>query len=112
MSGCASGAGATEAPPAVDVTGAWTGTWSAAAVGAGSFEMTLRQSGAKVIGDMKMSGTQQRAPGGVAVDGVVSGHALWFSGSGIRGELTVKGDETSGLATGTPQLMIRLRRQR
>ena len=105
--GCASGPAAPVAPPTVDVTGRWTGTWTAPGIGAGDAWVTLNQSGAKVAGEIRITGTPDNNPGG-PVEGMIEGNVLtfvWRNRNGAaRGEFTVRGDEMNG----STQLVARL----
>ena len=105
--GCASKAAVPVAPPTVDVTGRWTGTWIAQGIGAGDAWATLRQSGAQVTGELTLNGTPDLNRGG-PVEGTIEGNVLtflWRSRNGhARGEFTVEGEEMSG----STQLLARL----
>ena len=69
---------------------------------------TLQQSGAKVTGDLRLTGTPDLNPGG-PVEGTIEGNALafvWANRNGrARGEFTVQGEEMSG----ETRLLARLR---
>ena len=105
--GCASGPAAPVAPPTVDVTGRWTGGWSVPGIAAGHAWVTLQQSGAKVTGEIRITGTPDNNPGG-PVEGIIEGNVLtfrWRNRNGeAKGEFTVNGDEMSG----TTSLIARL----
>ena len=95
------------APPTVDVTGSWTGTWICTGFSAGEARATLQQSGAKVTGVLWLSGELDLNPGG-PVNGTIEGNVLtlnWATrdATGFN-QFTVNGDEMSGSA----QLLQRL----
>ncbi len=100
----------------VDVTGRWAGKWTEG--GSGEVELTLRQAGPKVTGEIQLTGIQHSHFWAGPIDGNVSGDVLRFSRSLIRGEMIVAGDEMSGtvtyqgIANVTPGAMkLRLQRQ-
>jgi len=105
--GCAPRPAASVLPPAVDVTGRWTGSWTIPGRGSGDAWVTLQQSGAKVTGEIRITGTPDNNPGG-PVEGMVEGNALtfiWTNRNGqARGEFTVTGEEM----TGSTELIARL----
>ena len=78
----------------VDVTGRWAGTYFQATGGGsgGVFDMTLRQTGPKATGDVRLTGPNVLGWSG-PVDGTVSGDVLKFSrpDGRLRGEVTVAG---------------------
>jgi hypothetical protein len=101
----------------VDVTGRWTGgTWSQSAVGGGTggaFEMTLRQTGPKMTGDVSLTGGNAHFWSG-PIEGTVTGDVLKFSrpDGRLRGEVIVAGDEMSGAVDfGSGTKPLRLQRQ-
>ena len=77
MTSCATTDSASTAPTSVDVTGKWAGQWAytQATLGSGQIEMTLQQTGAKVSGNMTVTGTPTVDRSG-AVSAVVSGNTL------------------------------------
>ena len=86
----------------VDVTGRWTGMWSGSGT-AGTFEMTLRQTGPKATGDVSLPGAYAHDFSGPIV-GAISGDVLSFSlpDGRLRGEVIVALDEMSGTVTLSP----------
>ena len=85
----------------VDVTGRWTGTWSGP--GGGDFELTLKQTGPKATGELRLTGGETQYWNG-DIAGTVSGHVLSFGrwDGRLRGEVIVALDEMSGTVTFTP----------
>jgi hypothetical protein len=89
------------AAPSADVTGKWSGQWAyvQATLGSGQIEMTLQQTGAKVSGNMLVTGTPVDRSG--AVSALVSGNTFQLVyPTGITGWLTVQGDTMSGRIDG------------
>ena len=82
----------------VDTTGRWSG--SVPGPGGGFFEMTLRQTGAKVAGALKLAGGDATLLDG-PVEGTIHGDVLKFGrpDGQLRGEAIVAGDEISGTVT-------------
>ena len=110
MAACATTA---SAPPTVDVTGKWAGTWQFTnpSLGGGQVEMTLKQTGADYQGDMQVSGAAVNRTG--YIQGTVSGNELrTIAPPGMTGYLTVKGDEMTGVVHGISDASVTLRRQR
>jgi len=108
--GCAS---APAAHPIVDLTGTWTGTWICTGFGAGEAWATLRQSGAKVTGDLRFNGEIDLNPGG-PVEGTIEGNVLTFhwatrDATGL-GQFTVKGEDMSGSTQLQERLQFNLAR--
>jgi len=100
VAGCAS-MDAPSTPPSVDITGSWAGTWgyTNASLGGGQIEMTLKQDGAKVGGNMTVTGTPVDRNG--PVSGLVSGNELRILyPTSITGRLTVKDNTISGQLDG------------
>ena len=87
----------------VDVTGQWVGSWSApgsATGGAGTFDMTLRQTGPKTLGDVRLTGRNAQIWSG-PIEGTISGDAFRFSrpDGRLRGEVILAGEQMSGTVT-------------
>jgi len=97
VSGCAS---TPAAPPSVNVTGTWAGTWAFEnpRLGAGSLTGTFQQDGAKLTGRFEVNG-----PNVVnhvsQIGGVVSGNEVKLTMPSV-GYLTVTGDQITGTVTG------------
>ena len=101
------------APPSVDVTGRWAGTWifEDRSLGNGQISMTLKQTGAAYSGDMVVTGTPVELTG--PTQGTVSGNELRIGVPyGLNGTLTVKGDEMAGVISGANAGNVTLRRQK
>lgn len=97
--------------PTVDVTGRWSGQWAytQATLGGGQISMNLKQTGAKVEGDMNVSGTPVPRTGPVSA--VVEGNQLRVTyPSSITGSLTVQGDTMSGQIDGLNPATANLKR--
>ncbi len=90
IAGCAS-TDTSSAPPSVDVTGAWAGTWAytQATLGGGQIELTLKQDGGKFSGNATITGTPINRNG--PVSGLVSGNEVRIMyPSSVTGRLTVQ----------------------
>ena len=112
IAGCASGGATPSAPPSVDVTGKWAGTWSFRnpALGGGQVTMDLKQVGASVTGPMSVSGPTSSEPTNFA--GTVSGNSIALSAAHGSGTLTVNGDQMTGMVYGIMPATVSLSRQR
>jgi hypothetical protein len=111
IGGCA-GASTPAAPPSVNVTGKWAGTWSFRnpAMGGGQVSMDLKQDGAKVTGPMSVTGPTSSEP--TNFSGTVSGNTITLADAHGSGTLTVKGDEMTGMVYGIMPATVTLKRQR
>ena len=111
IGGCAS-ASTPAAPPSVNVTGKWAGTWSFRnpTMGSGQVSMDLKQDGAKVSGPMTVSGPTSAEP--TNFEGTVSGNSIILEAAHGSGTLTVKGDEMTGMVYGIMPATLSLKRQR
>ena len=111
LGGCA-GASTPAAPPSVNVTGKWAGTWSFRnpAMGGGQVSMDLKQDGAKVTGPMSVSGPTSSEPTNFA--GTVSGSTITLDAAHGSGTLAVKGDEMTGRVYGIMTATVSLKRQK
>jgi hypothetical protein len=111
LGGCA-GASTSAAPPSVNVTGKWAGTWSFRnpAMGGGQVTADLKQDGAKVSGPMSVSGPTSAEP--TNFQGTVSGNTIVLDAAHGSGTLTVKGDEMTGMVYGIMPATVSLKRQR
>ena len=81
----------------VDATGRWSGMVLGHGTVGGRFDMVLRQTGAKVAGDLKLAGGDATLLDG-PVEGTIQGDLLKFSrpDGRLRGEAVVAGDQMSG----------------
>src|SRR5262245_31144154 len=102
------------APPTVDVTGVWRGTWAGRGrAGSGNFNLTLAQKGSEVTGTIETTGTA-RGINGPIVQGSVSKnvyHLVTTTGQ-VSGDLTVNGDSMSGTVDFLISADVQLSRQR
>ena len=101
------------APPTVDVTGRWTGTWICTGFGAGEAWATLQQSGAKVTGALWLRGELDNNPGGL-VHGTIDRNVVtlnWATrdASGLT-QFVVRGEAMSGSAQLQERLQFNLAR--
>ena len=108
VAGCAS---APMAPPAVNVTGKWLGTWmfDPVSLGGGQVVMDLTQVGASVTGNLLVTGPSINRP--TTIQAVVSGNQLILRGR-IAATLTVTGDQMSGTADGVVAANVTAQRQK
>ena len=106
-SGCTSSQTTPTAPPSVDVTGTWAGTWSRGSL-SGSSTLRLSQTGSKVLGDVAVLGVSDFIG---PLEGSVAGNQFSYRLLSGRGgaDFTVTGDEMSGYGSSTG---IRLQYQR
>jgi hypothetical protein len=95
--GCASST--PSAPPSVDVTGNWAGTWvyEASSAGSGTAQLSLTQKGSAVTGQLNIQGG--RATSG-PVTGTVSGNVLSLQHSQVTASGVVNGDQITGTGNG------------
>ena len=109
--GCATLRGST-APPSVDVSGKWAGTWSFhnPTMGFGDVFMNLKQSGADASGDLMVTGPTTAEP--TYFEGTVSGSSVILKLPYLSGTLDVSGDEMKGVINGIMPANVSLRRQR
>jgi hypothetical protein len=122
LSGCAAVGGGT-APPSVDVSGQWAGTWSLhrptmryPEVGYGDIFMTLKQSGAEVTGNLTATGDLM-APGSPTAmptnfEGAVRGSSIILKSPHSSGLLDVRGEEMTGVIGAIMPVNVSLRRRR
>ena len=114
VAGCGTTANSPRLPPAADVTGTWTGGWTAS-FGSGDGSATFHQSGSNITGVLRLRGTPDLNPGG-PVEGTIEGDAitlLWSNRSGrARADFTVKGDEITGRTHGRATLVWSLNRDK
>ena len=99
------------APPFVNVTGKWLGTWmfDPVSLGGGQVVMDLTQVGASVTGKLLVTGPSVNRP--TTIEAVVSGDTVTLKGR-IPGTLTVTGDQMSGTADGVVSATITAQRQK
>jgi hypothetical protein len=105
--GCATGPGA---PPSVNVTGQWAGTWAYenAIVGSGDIRGTFQQDGEKVSGNFNITGPVVNRV--ATVTGTVSGNEIKLS-MPASGYLTVTGNQMNGVVKGLNVAKLTLRKQ-
>ena len=83
-------------PPAVDVTGRWSGTY-VTNVGTMPVELTLKQVDADVTGDAHIAGDSwQTSTYKGAIKGTVSGNNFSYTYPGGGGEVTVNASQMQG----------------
>ena len=111
LSGCGSVASNT-APPGVDVTGKWAGTWvfRNPSLGSGEVFMDLKQNGADARGNLMVTGPTTSEP--TYFEGTVSGSSVILKSPYLSGTLDVRGDEMKGVISGIMPANVTLRRQR
>jgi len=101
-------------PPAVNVTGQWSGTWAyeRQSLGSGSLRGTLTQNGERLSGSFSLAGGGGRLSGPrvVTVIGTVSGNEITLSQPSL-GTLTVTGNEISGVVRGLDDARVILQKQ-
>ncbi len=109
VSGCASMEGPT-APPSVNVSGDWVGTWQYESVqmGSGDIRGSFQQDGSKLSGNFNVTGPVINRV--AIVSGVVSGSDIKLE-QPATGWLTVKGNEMSGTINGLNVAKVTLRKQ-
>ena len=112
--GCATSANSPRLSPAADVTGAWTGGWTAS-FGGGEGWATFQQSESNISGILGLRGTPDLNPGG-PVEGTIEGDVITLVWSNRNGRalahFTVKGDEITGRTLGRATLVWRLTREK
>ena len=99
------------APPSVNVTGKWLGTWmfDPVSLGGGQVVMDLKQVGASVTGTLLVTGPSINRP--TTIEAVVSGDRMILKGR-TPGTLTVSGEQMTGTADGVVSATITAQRQR
>jgi hypothetical protein len=111
--GCAGGVGPTTTAPTVDITGKWVGSWVATnpALGSGTIEMTLKQTGSQYSGNLLVTGTPTDPSG--FTQGIVSGNQVRvMQPANLTGSLTVQGDTMKGNVNGVVDANVTLKRQK
>ena len=107
--GCATASTARQAP-AVDVTGTWSGTMQAGAFPI-SVTLDMKQVSADVTGNLVVRGTMEDARHSGPLTGTVEGKTLQYSTqTGGGADLTVNGDEMSGVTRAGFRLALRRQR--
>src|SRR6266566_717834 len=98
LSGCAA-TGSSTAPPSVDVSGKWAGTWvfRNPSMGSGDVLVDLKQSGGDTTADPTY------------FEGIVSGSTIILKLPYLSGTLDVRGDEMKGVVNGIMSANINLR---
>ena len=114
VAGCASGGSGSPmmgAPPSVNVTGKWLGSWmfEPASMGGGQVVMDLTQVGAEVNGNLTVTGGSVNRP--TTIQATVSGNDVVLRGR-ISGRLTVTGDQMSGTVDGVLPATVTAQRQK
>jgi hypothetical protein len=107
VSGCATGP---TAPPSVNVSGNWVGTWQYESVqmGSGDIRGSFQQDGSKLSGNFDVTGPVLNRTANIV--GVVSGNDITLS-MPSSGWLTVKGNEITGTINGLNVAKVTLRKQ-
>ena len=99
--------------PTVNVSGKWVGTWVALnpAMGSGTIEMTITQTGSEYSGNLLITGTPSDPSG--PTGGLVSGNEVRITRpTSVTGTLTVNGDNMSGVLAGMIAANATLKRQK
>src|SRR5690242_17421977 len=96
LSGCAATESNT-APPSVDVSGKWAGTWvfRNPSMGSGDVLVDLKQSGANATGHLTVTGDTTADP--TYFEGIVTGSRIILKVPYLSGTLDVRGDEMKGV---------------
>jgi len=107
VSGCAT---APTAPPSVNVSGNWVGTWQYDNVqmGSGDLRGSFQQNGAQLSGNFNVTGPVINRV--AIVSGAVSGNDILLSAPS-SGRLTVNGDVMTGTINGLNVAKVTLRKQ-
>jgi hypothetical protein len=111
LTGCAGGSSTQQAPPTVDITGKWQGSWVARQQnqGGGQIELNIKQTGSKYAGNLLITGAGNDPSG--ETQGYVTGNRVEITlPAGATGYLTVNGDEMSGLIAGMDGAKVNLKR--
>ena len=98
------------APPAVDVTGNWVGTWQYESVqmGSGDLRGSFQQNGEKLIGTFNVTGPVVNHVANLT--GAVSGSEIILT-TPASGRLTVNGNQITGTINGLNVARVTLRKQ-
>jgi hypothetical protein len=98
------------APPSVDVTGTWVGTWAYenVSIGQGQVRANLKQSGSVVSGTWEVTGPVVNNTANVT--GQVSGNTIRVE-MPASGYMTVNGNQMTGKINGINVANVTLRKQ-
>ena len=98
------------APPAVDVSGNWLGTWQYDNIQSGNGDLrgTLQQSGQNLTGRFNVTGPVLNHVANVT--GAVSGNDIVLT-QPASGRLTVNGNQMTGYINGLSPAKVTLRKQ-
>jgi len=109
VAGCASMEGP-KAPPSVNVSGNWVGSWQYDNVqmGSGDIRGSFQQDGAKLSGNFDITGPVLNRTANVV--GVVSGNDIYLS-MPSSGNLSVNGNTMTGTINGLNVAKVTLRKQ-
>lgn len=99
------------APPSVNVSGNWAGTWSYEnpTMGAGDLRGTFQQDGDKVTGRFDLTGPVVNRSANI-IQGTVAGNEIRLS-IPSTGTLTVSGNQITGTVNGLNVARITLKKQ-
>lgn len=103
----------TQAPPSVDVSGKWLGTWTSLQPtgDGGQIQMEITQTGSRYTGTILVTGGANDPTG--LTEGFVTGNQVEIAvPAGMTGRLTVNGDEMTGTIAGMSGAKVNLRRQK
>lgn len=98
------------APPAVDVSGNWVGTWQYDNVqmGSGDLRGTFQQSGQTLTGNFNVTGPVVNRV--AQLNGAVAGNEIILT-TPASGRLTVSGNEITGVINGLNPARVTMRKQ-
>ena len=98
------------APPATNITGAWTGTWmfEPSSAGSGTITINWTQSGSQVKGTLDIQGPHRGRAG--FTNGIMSGNDIQITGPDASGWMKVNGNEMTGLINGVLPATVKLRK--
>jgi hypothetical protein len=98
------------APPTVDVTGNWVGSWQYDNVqmGSGDLRGSFQQSGQNLTGNFTATGPVVNRVSNVS--GAVSGNEILLAAPS-SGRLTVSGNQITGIINGLNPARVTMRRQ-
>jgi len=99
------------APPAINVTGTWSGTYvfEPSSAGNGLATVVLTQDGSNVKGNMNIQGPHRFAP--AVINGVMSGNDIKVTGPDLTGWMKVNGNQMTGLINGILPARVTLTKQ-